>query len=145
MNLVIPNQSGLVQVLLCVVLSAAAQVCLKAGMIDLNDVDWNGSMLGRLLHDRFMIAGLMWIIVGLSLYLASMLVWIRSLMSIDLSVAYSLLSLNYVLVYLVATQWSRIGETASLARTVGITVIVVGVMIVMSTSSARDAGMTNIE
>ena len=114
-------------------------------MIELNDVDWTGSVLDGFLHDRFKLAGLMWIIVGLSLYLASMLVWIRSLMSIDLSVAYSLLSLNYVLVYLVATQWSRIGETASLARTVGITVIVVGVMIVMSTSSARDAGMTNIE
>ena len=114
MNLIIPNRRGLVLVLLCVVLTAAAQVCLKAGMIELNDVDWTGSVLDGFLHDRFMLAGLMWIFVGLSLYLASMLVWIRSLMSIDLSVAYSLLSLNYVLVYLVATQWSRIGETASL-------------------------------
>ena len=108
-------------------------------MIDLNDVDWSESVLDGLLHDRFMLAGLMWIIVGLLLYLASMLLWIRSLMSIELSVAYSILSLNYALVYLVATHWSRIGETASLTRTLGIIIIVVGVMIVMSTAIARDA------
>lgn len=141
MNLVISNRSGLAQVLLCVVLSAAAQVCLKAGMIAFNGVDWTVSLFDGPLREISMLAGLSWIFVGLLLYLASMLLWIRSLMSIDLSVAYSLLSLNYVLVYLVATQWSRIGETASLARTSGIVVIVVGVMIVMSSARARDAEM----
>lgn len=108
-------------------------------MIVLHEFDWSGSVLHGLLHNGPMLAGLTWIIAGLILYVASMLLWIRSLMSVELSVAYSLLSLNYVLVYLVATQWSRIGETASLTRTSGIVIIVVGVMIVMSTTSSRDS------
>jgi multidrug transporter EmrE-like cation transporter len=131
--------SRYVAVLLCVILSAGAQLCLKAGMIAFNTFDWSEGLRFGLLHNGSAISGVTWVFAGLSLYVVSMLLWIRTLMRIELSVAYSVLSLNYVLVYLVATQWSRIGETASITRTLGIVIIVLGVMIVMSTADNRDS------
>lgn len=128
---------GLARVLLCVVLSASAQICLKTGMISLHGVDWSQGVTDGLLGSASVYPAVSWVLAGLSLYVVSLFVWIRSLAHIELSVAYSLLSLNYVLVYLIATQWARIGETASLTRTIGIAIILLGVLIVMSTTGAH--------
>jgi undecaprenyl phosphate-alpha-L-ara4N flippase subunit ArnF len=131
--------NGLGAVLVCVVLTAAAQLCLKAGMMEFDEVAEPGRLLAlaALLNKSLLLQSVLWILAGLVLYVASMLVWIRSLRRVELSVAYSMLSLNYVLVYVVATQWARIGEAATVLRSTGIAVIVLGVLIVMSTTDTR--------
>jgi undecaprenyl phosphate-alpha-L-ara4N flippase subunit ArnF len=130
----IRRQRGIGAVLLCVVLSAAAQLCLKAGMINFDAVVSTDLSGATLMNDALFRQSGAWVLTGLLLYVTSMLLWIRSLARIELSVAYSVLSLNYVLVYVGATQWARINEAASLLRTTGIVVIVLGVLIVMSTT-----------
>ena len=81
---------------------------------------------------------------GLACYLLSMLLWIRVLMRLPLSVAYPLLSISYVLVYLVATSWSFWGETASTARSAGIGLILLGVILVSLPAKQIDTSKTEL-
>jgi undecaprenyl phosphate-alpha-L-ara4N flippase subunit ArnF len=73
---------------------------------------------------------LLWLLLGLACYGASMLLWILVLTRLSLSVAYPLLSISYVLVYLVATSMPAWGEVASWQRSGGIAFILLGVVLV---------------
>ncbi len=57
-----------------------------------------------------------------------MVVWILGLSRVDVSVAYPLLSMGYVVNALAA--WWLFGEVITLQRVVGIAVILIGVVIV---------------
>lgn len=74
--------------------------------------------------------GLLCVAAGLACYVLSMLFWLNVLVYLPLSVAYPLLSLSYVIVYLAATQVPAWGEAASDRRTAGILLIVLGVSLV---------------
>jgi undecaprenyl phosphate-alpha-L-ara4N flippase subunit ArnF len=113
--------------MLCVILASAAQLSLKLGVSCLPSLV-SGELLAALQTAG---AGVMaWLVFGLACYLLSMLLWIRVLMRLPLSVAYPLLSISYVLVYLVATSWPVWGETATAARSAGIGLIILGVILV---------------
>ncbi len=113
--------------LCCVLLASAAQLSLKLGVAALPSVA-AGELLAIL---QTIGAGAMTCLgFGLACYLLSMLLWIRVLMRLPLSVAYPLLSISYVLVYLVATSWPAWGETATTARSAGIGLILSGVTLV---------------
>ena len=68
------------------------------------------------------------IIAGLACYVLSVVVWILALSRVEVSVAYPMLSLGYV-VNAVAAWW-LFGENLSGARVAGIGVILVGVWLV---------------
>ena len=71
-----------------------------------------------------------WLFAGLCCYALSMLCWIFALIKYELSFAYPFLGITYVLVYLGAVYWQQIGEQLTLMRTVGILLILVGVVLV---------------
>jgi undecaprenyl phosphate-alpha-L-ara4N flippase subunit ArnF len=105
-------------------LVSIAQLCLKLGMSQLPEfgaaMDWYAVDVGPLL----------WVALGLVCYGCSMLLWIGVLARLPLSVAYPLLSISYVMVYLVATSMPAWDEIATAQRSAGIVFIVLGVALV---------------
>ena len=108
-----------------VLLNAIAQLLLKAGAGSLADIELRPgnamAIAGRLVFNLPIIA-------GLCCYALSVVVWILALARVEVSVAYPMLSLGYV-VNAVAACW-LFGETLGAARIAGIGVILVGVWLV---------------
>jgi len=68
------------------------------------------------------------VLSGIALYALSALVWLALLSRVDLSVAYPMLSLGYVLVVLVA--WAFLGEPMTWWKALGVVLIGLGVWLV---------------
>ena len=83
--------------------------------------------------------GIPWLLVlGLGLYALSMLSWLFALSRFDVSLAYPLLSLSYVIVYVAATCLPYFDESASPLRIAGVALITLGVgMLVTDTQSSQ--------
>lgn len=105
-------------------LNALAQLLLKAGTnavgaIHLTAENWFPT--GLKLMTQLPILG------GLTCYVVSVFVWIIGLSRVDVTIAYPLLSLGYVLNALGA--WYFLGEAVSAQRLLAIGVIIVGVVL----------------
>jgi multidrug transporter EmrE-like cation transporter len=108
-----------------VLLNAAAQLFLKAGT----------NRLGGAIHltlDNWFATGLkvltqLPIMAGLACYAVSLVVWILGLSRTDVTIAYPMLSLGYVVGAVGA--WFFLGEVISAQRMVAIGVIMVGVVL----------------
>lgn len=103
-------------------LNAIAQLLLKAGTNAVGAI--------HLTADNWLATGIklatqLPIIGGLSCYVLSVVVWIIGLSRVDVTIAYPLLSLGYILNAIGA--WYFLGETVSLQRIMAITVIIIGV------------------
>ena len=68
------------------------------------------------------------ILGGLTCYVISVVVWILALSRVQVSIAYPMLSLGYVVTAFIA--WAFMGEAVSAMRMSGIAVIIVGVFLV---------------
>lgn len=107
-----------------VMLNAVAQLALKAsvremGAIGLNVSSFLQSFL-RLSWEPFL-----WL--GLICYGVSVIVWILALSRVDVSIAYPMLSLGYVVNAIAA--WQLFGEVMNPGRIVGIGIILIGVYV----------------
>jgi len=100
---------------------------MKAGMLLLATHTANGWPGVTALLD---LPALLWVGVGLACYGTSLLFWMSAIARLELSLAYPMLSLSYVLVYLVAVNWPLLHEHASWVRTLGIVIVVVGVILI---------------
>lgn len=106
-----------------VLLNAMAQLLLKAGT----------NALGGAIHltmDNWFQTGLkvatqLPILGGLACYAISLVVWIIGLSRTDVTIAYPMLSLGYVVS--AAGAWLFLGETVTLQRLAAIAVIMIGV------------------
>ena len=85
--------SSLALILIGVFLNASAQLLLKAGASDLRSVDLVLANAGNI---ALRLATNPAIIVGLGCYAVSVVVWILALTRVDVSVAYPMLSLGYI-------------------------------------------------
>ena len=122
------NPASLALILFGVLLNACAQLLLKAGV---NNVT---AAVGTFAYSVENIWPVGWrlatqwpIIGGLCCYVISVVVWILGLSRVDVSIAYPLLSLGYVLN--AAAAWWLFGEALTPMRIGGIGVIIVGVYI----------------
>jgi multidrug transporter EmrE-like cation transporter len=113
-----------------VLLNAIAQLLLKAGAGSLAGVELRPAN-ALLIAGRLVVSAP--IIAGLACYALSVVLWILALVRVEVSVAYPMLSLGYV-VNAVAAWW-LFGENLSGARLAGIGVILVGVWLVARSSS----------
>lgn len=68
------------------------------------------------------------VIAAIAAYALSMLCWLGALRDMPLSRAYSLLSISYAAVYVLAALLPFFNETFTVPRTVGVTLIVLGVV-----------------
>ncbi|CAD6548799.1 SMR family transporter [Paraburkholderia sabiae] len=119
------NPISLFCILAGVALNATAQLLLKAGTNAVGHFDFT---LSNIIPIGWRIATQLPIIGGLACYVLSVVVWIVGLSRVDVSIAYPMLSLGYVVNAFAA--WYLFGEVLSAQRLIGIGVILVGVFIV---------------
>jgi drug/metabolite transporter (DMT)-like permease len=112
-----------------VLLNAAAQIFLKAGT----------NALGGAIHltaQNWFATGIkvitqLPILAGLACYAISLVVWIIGLSRTDVTIAYPMLSLGYVVS--AAAAWFFLGEAVSMQRLLAIGVIMIGVALLART------------
>jgi multidrug transporter EmrE-like cation transporter len=112
-------------VLLGVLLNAVAQLLLKAGT---NAVGGFAFSAENVLPVGWKLATQPFIVAGIGCYVVSVVVWILALSRTEVSIAYPMLSIGYVLNALAA--WYLFGEAVTAQRLVGIGIIVLGVFVV---------------
>ena len=112
-------------VLAGVLLNAAAQLFLKEGMRRIGHFEF--------VWDNFVPIALqvsmnVFVLAGLVCYVVSVLIWIMALSRVEVSIAYPMLSIGYVVN--AAAAWYLFGEAVTAQRMVGIATIIVGVFLV---------------
>ena len=112
-------------VLAGVLLNAAAQLLLKAGT---NQIGVFAFTPENVLPIGLRLAGEPFVLGGLACYVVSVLIWIMALSRVEVSIAYPMLSIGYVVN--AAAAWYLFGEAMTAQRMVGIATIIVGVFIV---------------
>ena len=111
-------------VLTGVLLNAAAQLLIKSGAATAGHFSFTA--------DHILRAGLhfatQWqILAGLACYAISVVVWILALTRVQVSLAYPMLSLGYVVTAFAA--WWLFGETLTPHKLLGIAIIIAGVVL----------------
>ena len=108
-----------------VLLNAVAQLLLKAGTNAVGTFEFSAA---NFLPVGWKLATQPFIMAGLGCYVVSVVVWIMALSRVEVSIAYPMLSVGYVLN--AAAAWYLFGEAVTPARMAGIGVIILGVFIV---------------
>ena len=108
-----------------VLLNAVAQLLLKAGT---NSIGAFSFTADNLVPVGVRLASNPYIVGGLGCYVVSVVVWIMALSRVEVSLAYPMLSIGYVVNALAA--WYLFGEALTAQRMIGIGTIVVGVFLV---------------
>jgi drug/metabolite transporter (DMT)-like permease len=124
--------SDFVWVLSGVLLNAVAQLLLKAGASSAGQISLaaGSPALWRTAASLIQHPA---ILGGLACYAISVVVWIVALSRVQVSIAYPMLSIGYVVNALMA--WWLFGEDVNAQRWLGIGVIVVGVVLVARSGS----------
>jgi multidrug transporter EmrE-like cation transporter len=119
------NPTSFFLILTGVLLNAGAQLLLKAGVSELGVIQLKWSSL---VTAGWRLALEPCILGGLFCYAVSVVVWLLALSRVDVSIAYPMLSIGYVVNAFAA--WALFGEAMTLPRVAGIGVIIVGVYLV---------------
>lgn len=125
------NLNNFSLILTGVLLNAAAQLMLKAGADRVGPIALDGPRLLGAARDLAVsppIAG------GLFCYVISVAVWIVALSRVEVSVAYPMLSIGYIVNALGA--WLLFGEALTPARLAGILIIMLGIWILAGSARA---------
>jgi multidrug transporter EmrE-like cation transporter len=115
-------------VLTGVLLNACAQLLLKAGVNPLGAISVSAATL---LPTALRVVGQWQIVAGLALYVVSVGVWIVGLSRVEVSVAYPMLSLGYVVNAIAA--WWLFGDALGPMRVAGLVLILAGVFVISRT------------
>jgi multidrug transporter EmrE-like cation transporter len=108
-----------------VLLNAGAQLLLKAGTNSVGAFEYTSA---NIVPVGWKLATEPHIVGGLTCYVISVVVWIMALSRVEVSIAYPLLSVGYVVNAIAA--YYLFGEAVTPMRLTGIAVIIVGVWIV---------------
>lgn len=108
-----------------VLLNAGAQLLLKAGVKPLGAI---GGGVGDTIAGLASAFARGPVVAGLACYVLSVAVWLVALSRVDVSIAYPMLSLGYVVNAIAA--WWLFGEAVGAARFAGIGLILLGVLVV---------------
>ena len=101
-------------------LGAAGQVCLKAGVRTLGVNPPVPIVLASIVKNRLVFG-------GFACYGLSSLLYIVALSRLDLSYAYPMIALSYVVVVILA--WWLLAETVPVGRVIGLAIICIGVSV----------------
>jgi undecaprenyl phosphate-alpha-L-ara4N flippase subunit ArnF len=120
---------GIIFALASVLLVSSAQLGMRWSMTRLPaPAQWLDALSNGAI-DLFAVAIVTVSILG---YALSMLCWLLALRDVPLSRAYSLLSISYALVYLLAASLPFFHEQFSLSKTLGVTLVILGVITINS-------------
>lgn len=116
---------ALALILTGVLLNACAQLLLKAGTNAIGHIEFSSAGLmsaaPRLIFEPHILA-------GLACYVISVVVWIGALSRTEVSIAYPMLSVGYIVNAVAA--WYLFAEALTPTRIAGIAVIIVGVILI---------------
>lgn len=112
-------------VLIEVVLNVTAQILLKVGMTRIGQFAFHGINIAPI---AFQVLTSPFIMFGVSVYVISLIIWLLVLSRIDVSLAYPLISLGFVLNAGIA--YFLLGEHITLMRLIGTIVIMFGIFLV---------------
>lgn len=116
---------AVIYILISVLGSAIGQLLLKKGMNTIGALTLSINGLGNVL---WRIATNPFVVVGLFIYVISVVFWLVALSRVDLSYAYPFASLSYVIM-LIASWW-LFNEQISFVRIIGTFVIGIGVWLI---------------
>jgi multidrug transporter EmrE-like cation transporter len=108
-----------------VLLNAAAQLMLKAGTNAVGHFEFTA---GNIVPVGMKLALQPFILGGVACYVVSLVVWIMGLSRVEVSIAYPMLSIGYIINAVAA--WYLFGESVTAMRMTGIGFIIVGVFLV---------------
>ncbi|NMZ53052.1 4-amino-4-deoxy-L-arabinose-phosphoundecaprenol flippase subunit ArnF [Pseudomonas lundensis] len=112
-----------------VVLVSGAQLGMRWSMTRLPEpTHW----LDALRHGEVSLAAVAVVSGAIVAYALSMLCWLLALRDLPLGRAYSLLSISYALVYLLAASLPMFHESFTLSKTLGVTLVILGVLTINS-------------
>lgn len=117
--------SGIALAMTSVGLVSAAQLGMRWSMLRLPTPEQWPEALSQ---DLLQVVPLAVVGSAIIAYALSMFCWLLALRELPLSRAYSLLSLSYALVYLIAAGLPFFHEAFTVSRTVGVSLIVAGVL-----------------
>jgi len=112
-----------------VLLNALAQLTLKQGMRSIGHFSFS---IENLLKMAFTIAFNPFVLAGLGCYVISVVIWLLVLSRVEVSYAYPLLSIGYVVTAMAG--WLLFNEAMDLTRWSGIAVICCGVWLITRTA-----------
>ncbi len=112
-------------ILLGVFLNAAAQLVLKKGMTDIGQFSFT---LENLIPVGMRVAINPFVIAGVIFYVVSLAVWLMVLSRVDVSYAYPMLSVGYIVAALAGKYFFH--EPLGVTRWAGILVICIGVFLI---------------
>lgn len=119
-------------ILLSVFCCVCGQLMMKTGMTAVGRLTletlFSLATFSRILTTPFVLG-------GLCFYVVSMLSWFVVLSRIELSFAYPMLGLNYVLILLFS--WLVLGEHVTLVRTAGVLLIFLGVILISRSARVK--------
>lgn len=115
-------------VLTGVLLNATAQLLIKAGAATAGQFSFTA---GQILRAGLHFATQWQILAGLACYAISVVVWILALTRVQVSIAYPMLSLGYVVTAFAA--WWLFGESLTPQKLLGIAIIIAGVVLLART------------
>jgi multidrug transporter EmrE-like cation transporter len=107
-----------------VLLNAVAQLALKASVSDTGII---GLDMQSLMSSAGSLVTNLWLWVGLICYGVSVVVWILALSRVDVSIAYPMLSIGYIVNAVAASH--LFNEPLGIGKVVGIGIIIVGVYV----------------
>jgi drug/metabolite transporter (DMT)-like permease len=113
-------------ILASVILGVSGQLCLKAGMGQVGELSASG--IAAIVQTTLRVLTTPLVFLGLALYVISAGFWLIVLADVDLSLAYPMLALNFILIPL-AAQF-LLGEQIPTLRWFGVGIIFVGVAVV---------------
>lgn len=122
-------------IILAITGGAIGQLLMKSGLQTITLTDLNSVFYNMTHHP---LPSLL-IATGILCYVLSMAIWVLTLKTHPLNQAIPYLSLSYVLVYLLATVWPGIEEQMTLQKSVGVSLIIVGVWYTQSTDTSKTA------
>lgn len=103
----------------------SGQLVLKRGMTALGAQSFNGS---NIVDVAMRMALSPWVIGGIAIYIAGTFFWLMVLSRVELSFAYPMTSMSYLLIVL--SSWYFLGESISLLRIVGVVTVIIGVSLI---------------
>lgn len=108
-----------------IICNVIAQVSLKVGMTRIGHFTFSGE---NLLPITLQVITSPWVIIGVAVYVVSLIIWLMVLSRVDVSLAYPLTSLGFVLNIVIACF--LLGEHITLMRLSGTLIIMLGIFLV---------------
>ena len=123
--------ANLIFIITSVLLNALAQILLKAGMKNFNNIDLKNNVIQTFIS----ISINPYIICGFISYGISILLWLWVLSKVDVSYAYPFQALGYIVVTILA--WLIFQENINLTRIIALIFITLGLIILALSARAN--------